>query len=268
MNSSNASLLTDVGPNTRSEKSLQLSGRWLVLARTACVGLFIFSLTVFCADLPDYFAQLHLVCSGSPCPLWQLTPTHVQELQQLGLSIESYAVLSIVLGIISVFVWSAIGAFIAWHKSNDRIALLVAMLLFTSGIGTQSATDLKTLTTPVVTNSSPWFAPTILIFCLMLFLLLHVFLHFPDGRFVPNWTRWLPFIGLALTGASATLAILHISFSPWFYIFTFAVCLGLSMVAQTYRYYYISSPIQRQQSKCAKLSVFGNHLRECSGNSI
>ena len=131
MNYLNASTLRGVNTDTRSEHSTQLSGHWLVLARAVCGALFGLSLTIFDADLPSYFAQLHLVCGSSACALWQLTPTSVLELQQVGLTIGSYAVFSVALSIISVFVWSAVGAIIAWRKSNDWIALLVSMLLLT-----------------------------------------------------------------------------------------------------------------------------------------
>lgn len=259
MNSPKASTLSMVSADTRSEHSTQLSGSWLILARGICVALFGFSLTVFFADLPEYFAQLHTVCGGSACTLWQLTPTSVLALQQVGLTVESYAIFSVALGIISVFVWSTVGAIIAWRKSNDWMALLVSILLVTTGVAGQSAPDFNTLTSPLVASSSPWFGPTMVVcFFLAVFLILLVFLLFPDGRFVPGWMRWLLVAGIALTGGGAILFIFHASFSQWLYPLIFVGIVGTEapgLFAQLYRYRYVSTPTQRQQTKWIVLGV-------------
>jgi hypothetical protein len=205
MNSPNAATLNIVSADTRSEYGTQLSGSWLMLARGVCVTLCGFSLTVFFANLPGYFARLQFVCESSVCALWQLTPTSVLQLQQVGLTVGSYAIFSVALSVISVFVWSVVGAIIAWRKSNDWIALLVAILLVTTGISSQSVPDFNHLSTPLVANSSPWFVPTMMVSFLAVFLFLLTFLLFPDGRFVPRWTRWLVVIGIALTGGAAIL---------------------------------------------------------------
>jgi hypothetical protein len=128
MNSPNESSLSMVSADTRNRHSTQLSGSWLILARGICVALSCFSLPVFFANLPGYFARLQLVCDGSDCGYWQfITPTSVQRLQQVGLTVQGYAIFSVALGVISVLVWSVVGAIIAWRKSNDWMALLVAV---------------------------------------------------------------------------------------------------------------------------------------------
>jgi hypothetical protein len=252
MNSLNATALKGEKTNTRSERSTQLSGHWLVLADAVCVALFCFSLTVFVADLPSYFAQLHIVCGSSKCALWQLTPASVLELQQVGLTVESYAVFSVAFSIFSVFVWSAVGAIIALRKPNDRIALLVSMLLVTSGVAGQNTADFNQLTTLLVSNSSPWFAPTLIVSFLAAVLFLLVFLLFPDGRFVPGWMRWQVVVGMALTGGGAVLYLSHAPFSRWLYpliLMTFVGTYAPSVFVQLYRYRYVSNPIQRQQTR-------------------
>ncbi len=78
------------------------------------------------------------------------------------------------------------------------------------------------------------------------------FYLFPDGRFVPRWTRWL-------AGAAALLFATNIFFSgsaldlldgPLFVVF-----IGTLMFAQVYRYLYVSNPTQRQQQ--TKWVTFG-----------
>ena len=265
MNSRDASTLGMVRDDTRSEHSTRLSGSWLILARGVCVALFGFSLTVFFADLPGYFARLQLVCESSGCALWQLTPTSVLQLQQVGLTVESYAIFSIALSVISVFAWSVVGAFIAWRKSNDWMALLVAILLVTTGISSQSAPDYHDFSTPLVASSSPWYVPTIVLAFLAGFLFLLTFLLFPDGRFIPRWTRWLLIVEIALTGGGAILLLLHAAFPQWLYLLIYVGIVGTDvpgLFAQLYRYRYVSTPAQRQQTRWIVLGVMVGLLVE------
>ncbi len=258
MNSPKASTLSMLSADTRSEQSTQLSGSWLILARGICVALFGFSLTVFFADLPGYFAQLHIVCGGSACALWHLTPTSVLALQKVSLTVESYAIFSVALSVISVFVWSTVGAIIAWRKSNDWMALLVAILLVTTGVAGQSLPYVIQPTTPLVASSSPWFVPTLVVSFLANFLFLLVFLLFPDGRFVPGWTRWFLVPGIALAGGEAFFLFLHAPFFQWLYPLIFVVFVGTDapgLFAQLYRYRYVSTPMQRQQTKWVVLGI-------------
>ncbi len=258
MNRLNASTRSIVGADTRSEQSTRLSGAWLVLARGVCVALFGFSLAVFFVDLPGYFARLQLICGSSACALGQLTPTSLLKLQQVGFTVQSYAIFSVALSIISVFVWFVVGAIIAWRKSNDWMALLVSILMVTFGVAGQSAPDFNNLTTPLVASSSPWFGPTMVVCFLAVFLFLLVFLLFPDGRFVPGWMRWFLVAGVALAGGGAILFIFHAPFSQWRYPLIFVGIVGTDapgMFAQLYRYRYVSTPTQRQQTKWIVLGV-------------
>jgi hypothetical protein len=255
--------------DTRSEHHTQLGGTWLILARTVCVALFGFCLTVFFAELPGSFTQLHVVCESSDCVLWQLTPTSVLALRQVGLTVESYAIFSIALSIFFVLVWSTIGAIIAWRKSNDWMALLVAILLVTAGVSGQIFFDLNYLSTLLVASSSPWFVPTTVISCLGCFLFLPTFLLFPDGRFVPRWTSWLLVVGIVLTGGEGLLLLLRPPFFQWLTLFYlgFLVVMAPGLFAQLYRYRSVSTPMQRQQTKWVVLGtivellvLFGGYL--------
>jgi hypothetical protein len=241
--------------DTQSEHHTQLSGTKLILARTICVALFGFCLTVFIADLPGFFTQLHLVCRSSDCALWQLTPTSVLALRQVGLTVESYAILSLTLSIFSVFVWSTVGTIIAWRKSNDWMALLVAILLVTTGVSGQSVFYLLA---SLVASTSPWFVPTMVVPFLTDFLYLLVFLLFPDGRFVPHWTSWLLIVGVALTGGAVILLLLHPLLSQWLNPLMgvgFVVTDTPALFVQIYRYRSVSTAIQRQQTKWVVLGA-------------
>jgi hypothetical protein len=255
MNSPKASPLSMESADTRSEHSTQLSGSWLILARGIWVALFGFSLTVFFADLAAYFAQLQIVCGGSACIIGQLTPTSVLALQQVGLTVQSYALFSVALSVIFVFVWSAVGAFIAWRKSKDWMALLVAILLVTTGVSGQSLPLIFHPTPAFLASSSPWLVPTLVVIFLQAFLFLLTFLLFPDGRFVPRWMRWFLVPGIALA-VGEVFFLLQAPFSQWLYPLIFVVFVVTTipgLLAQLFRYRYVSTSIQRQQTKWAVL---------------
>jgi len=69
-----------------------------------------------------------------------------------------------------------------------------------------------------------------------------LFVLFPDGRFVPPWTRWLILLSIPLT-----VAILYL---PPLYSWSLMgmIVLG-AMYAQIHRYRHVSTPTQRQQTK-------------------
>jgi hypothetical protein len=74
-----------------------------------------------------------------------------------------------------------------------------------------------------------------------------LFVLFPDGKFVPRWTRWLVLFSIPLTVTSLYL--------PYSYLWTILSMLVISaFLAQIYRYRYVSTSTERQQTKWV---VFG-----------
>ena len=65
---------------------------------------------------------------------------------------------------------------------------------------------------------------------------------FPDGRFVPRWTRWLVLYSVLLVATT-----LYLSLTYWG-AFTVVTLLG-AIYAQVYRYRRVSTPAERQQTK-------------------
>jgi hypothetical protein len=65
---------------------------------------------------------------------------------------------------------------------------------------------------------------------------------FPDGRFVPRWTRWLIVSSIALVAA-----IFYLSLAYWGALMV--MILLSTMYAQVYRYRRVSTPTGRQQTK-------------------
>ena len=237
-----ASALTAVSPDRAGAADTHLHGRWLVLVWVAWAALVILSLSVFVASIPVYVAQLQTMgASTTTCTSQHLTLETAHGLRDLGLSVGSYTVFSVVLIVASALGWFAVGGVMAWHKSADWMALLVGMMLVTEGVVGTSC-----LTSPLEKSSLAWRLPIHFLDYLGPVLFLFVFSLFPDGQFVPRWTRWLV---LMLSAVYLPPAF----FPNWSFsgLFSKLFVLGAStflVFAQLHRYRHVSTPIQRQQT--------------------
>jgi hypothetical protein len=86
---------------------------------------------------------------------------------------------------------------------------------------------------------------------------------FPDGRYVPTWTRWLALFMLVYWATVASFPSMGLDHSVLSLVLFFSFVLS-TIVIQLYRYHSISTPQQRQQTKWAmfgvSLAVVGNIL--------
>ncbi|HEX6551707.1 MAG TPA: hypothetical protein VF026_03010 [Ktedonobacteraceae bacterium] len=237
--------------DVRGENYTQLRGHWLVFARIVWIALVVSILVVFFASLSVYISQLQTVCAGGSCAFNQLSPEEAHALRELGLSVSDYAINAILFTIVSAFVWFTVGGIIFWRKSDDWLALLFALMLVLGGT--------LYVTETVLASRSIWRVPALLLNELTFVLIFLVFSLFPDGRFIPRWTRWL-FIGYLVLEAPHIYTLLpdssfdQIRYPPLLLLLWFGelACLG---VAQIYRYRYVSGPTQRQQTKWVVFSM-------------
>ena len=248
MNLPAVSTHTTMRPGQDNIGDTRLHGGLLVLLRGAWLTLVILTLGIFFASLPVYSAQLQTPCTGTSCWYTQLSAGQVGALKEIGLSPGVYAVYTVALTLASVMLCLVVSMLIIWRKSDDRMALLVALLLVSFGP--------IYATSSIVAVPSPWRVPNECLYFLALTLLVLIFLLFPSGQFVPRWIRWTLVVflpGLVLTAFVAP------AFPPYAPVgqLTFLVSLSeLATIAivQIYRYRRVSSPLQRQQTKWV---VFG-----------
>ncbi len=235
-------------------------GRWLLFARVAWVAVAITAFAIVLFSIPSSFEHYRSVCTAasevcSEQAVGQPTPEGVRALQDVGLSVRSYAILNVAINKVFQLVWFAVGAIIFWRRSDDRMALLTSLFLVTFGTVAVDTTDAETL----VSSFPAWWLPVQGVqivgeVCVALF-----FSLFPGGRFVPRWTRWLAVAFIAFLVSMDLFAGLY-SRSPALEIISYLGFLGIvvSLVwSQVYRYRRVSSPAQRQQTKWV---VFGTTL--------
>jgi len=181
----------DSSPHTR------LHGRWLLSARVAWVTVVMLSMIVYAAAALVAFHILATSCNFEPCmspfqpsPDAEVTP---QELASLKFGAWYHTMLEAVLRLLTL----GVALFIFWHRSDDWMALMASiMLVATFAVFSPSPMMLETA-------QLLWHGPLIMLRAIGLASTVGLFYLFPDGRFVPRWSRWLAIALLALIGALA-----------------------------------------------------------------
>jgi len=230
-----------------------LRGRWLLLARSAWVLLVLLMMGIFVASLPVYFALFHTICSvAAQCANGQLSAKTAPVIHSLGLSLNTYAAIALSIKVATILVWLLVPALIFWRKSDDWLALLVALMFIS--ISAANADNDLTMLTHLFSPSLAFFISACFNFLSTISFFL-TFTLFPDGRFVPRWTRWVLPLALAwgivnfFPALSPTLIVTLLGDVVW------AGCFSLLALAQIYRYRQVSNPRQRQQIKWVAWSL-------------
>jgi len=131
MNLRQAQTTTAEGTYLRSATGTRLSGSWLIVARAVWVALVVLSLGLYIAALPVYYQQLQTACVNVvTCNVpGELTAKGLLALHTFGFSANGYAAFNVIFWAIIEAIWSAIGFFIFWRRSDEWFALLVALFL-------------------------------------------------------------------------------------------------------------------------------------------
>jgi DNA integrity scanning protein DisA with diadenylate cyclase activity len=236
----------------RGEADTQLHGVWLVLARIAWIAVSAFAVTLSITNIPPGYAQYLVVCTQSSCPNQLATPEMVQALHNAGLTLQFYAIYLMALAIVATTIPCVIGFIIAWRKPRDGMALLVSLTLII--FGTVTFIDIQQLAAFYPIIQLPGDVLQILHDSLPL---LAGYL-FPSGRFVPRWTRWIALLVVLSATASAFFPMSPLDTNswpdPWKTAIQF-IPIVLLLIAQVYRYFRVSTPVQRQQTKWVVLGI-------------
>ena len=187
------------------------------------------------------------------CGEQRLVPEDAEALRDLGLSESFYA--GFFTALLSVFALSftLVAVLIFWRRSNDWMAMLVSVALVSFGTSWTDVPD------SLVTANPEWRFAGTFVFALGLTTLFLLFYLFPDGRFVPRWTRFAAFLWIAVSVALFVDSVLaqeiygegpagQGAIGSLLLVVTVVVVL-IGVYAQIYRYTRHSTPVQRQQSK-------------------
>ncbi len=132
----------------------------------------------------------------------------------------------------------ALALLLFWRKPNDRVALFVSFFcLVSAATGLLVLSNVLTAYIGTPSTYEFWQGLQTPLWVLLLSI-------FPDGRFVPRWTRWVFFVSLP----AAFTVFLGGSWSANASILNNVLVL-LAIFAQIYRYRRVSSYTERQQTK-------------------
>ena len=245
MNQSDAVPRSAGNPTAPDADETRLHGRWLLVARVGWIALTLLVLTLNVVMVPRYDAVLQAPCQpGALCFGIQLNSSDQQLLHQMGLSLGFVAGYQVILDVVTVAVFCALGVLIFWRRSADWMALFCAFMLVVFG----GASFTNILVDTLAPISPAWFVLIGILDVLGASSFLIFFLLFPSGRFVPRWTQWGALIIVLYWSYTAFFTNIFYSASTWSNQIFFAL-LVFTVGAQIYRYRRISTPRERQQVK-------------------
>jgi len=227
------------GANANQDpSSTPLRGRWLLAARVGWVAV---------AAL-----ILGLVTAGFAVGLDRPELIHPQSAQDALAQAGVPGQVTVVAGlIVPMAVFAATGLVIFWRRSDDWAAMLVALTLVTGAGYSMRAVSALERAIPELQ------LPARFVWLLTTFLYLILLFIFPDGRFVPRWTRLLGATAVLVSVLfSADLAKVFVELpdvpqgsSEARYALAVMVWSGFwgaGIWAQAYRYRHVAGPVQRQ----------------------
>jgi hypothetical protein len=204
-------------------------------------------IAVYGLGLPVWFRGMHAACADTPLACQQqarLTTAELESLRAEGWSAVNYAVYMLVTRSLVKALCVSLAAVIFWRQPRSRMAFITSLFLL---IGLES-----TIPEALARAEPAWWLPTraagyVAVVCFALF-----FYLFPNGQFVPGWTRLPAAVWALLLFPASPLDVNRLS--PVFIIPFMILFLGSLVGAQVYRYRVVSNATARLQTKWV---VFG-----------
>ncbi|HEY7347217.1 MAG TPA: hypothetical protein VH599_02775 [Ktedonobacterales bacterium] len=214
---------------------------WLLVAARALVFVALAVTTgLFVLALPGSVSRLATPCAD-PMDTCLIAPEQVAPLARLGITPTDVAVVGVVLSCLGVLLVDGVALVLLWRRSDDWMALLVALSLIFLPLGF----------TPVLHTFSAapgvWQVSAALLSVVGSITLLFVGALFPSGRLVPRWL-WIVMLAVVVFGSPLgdMIPIPGPEELGALLVLAPLLCLG---GAQLYRYWRVSTPVQRQQTK-------------------
>jgi hypothetical protein len=212
-----------------SPSATTLRGRWLLFVRAAWIIIATLALGLLVASIPGYASSALTLGQAS----WMGAPVEAPA----GL-VFALDLLGVLASIAAVLVCLTLAVVLFWRRSDDWMVMFISSYLLLYGTIMAGPLEWAEAFYPgwpslAIDVVQPLFltSPTIALFVL-----------FPDGRFVLPWARWLILLSIPLT-----VAILYLP-PRYSWALLGMIILG-AMYAQIYRYRYVSTPTERQQTK-------------------
>ncbi|MCA9934217.1 MAG: hypothetical protein KC415_09850, partial [Anaerolineales bacterium] len=171
------------------------------------------------------------------------TETAQAALHSLGWSAHTYMLWRMGLVLVTAVFYCGLGLFVLLRRPDDPFALLLALSMVFFGAWATDAPQV--LAQWGAGGERLAYGLSTLAYGLLIFLTV----LFPDGRFVPRWTRWIGILGTAVM-VYAVFGVPHPTRPPAAPIVALTSLLFLAGAAgQVFRYRVVGTAVQRQQTK-------------------
>jgi signal transduction histidine kinase len=241
-------------PHVQSS-GFRLTGRWLWLGRLAWAAVFTLCVIAWLAGSYQWYADQSAPCSDPVHADWPIEvcgPYH-QAIADLHLTDNLFGVYTASLYLLAGVPYFVLSFILARRRPDSARVLLMAIFLAAVGSMGKWMNTLP-LWAAVFDRGTTldllW--PANFILFLWAGLGPALLCAFPDGVFVPRWTRWFLLIWLPMIAANYFLPSTPLNYAnlpaPLPQIITLTV-VGVVLYSLLYRYIRVASPVQRQQIK-------------------
>jgi hypothetical protein len=244
----NAQPLSQRTPRTAeqtTDEQTKAQRRIHALARALCAIICLSVLVLDIISIPAAYTVLQTPCEPCDPNTIQISVSQMRALTASGLSLQAYSMYFLGMIAFTQFSFIGLGALLFIRRSDDRMALFTSLTLVTFG-GAAFTGTMHAL--PSVNGL--FTAPVYLLNVLGQIAFITFFYLFPNGRFIPRWAvilvvvwslGWLlPLVhNPSLDAFAATVT------DGWLFV----VLVFSAVVAQTYRYWRVSTASERQQTK-------------------
>jgi signal transduction histidine kinase len=217
--------------------SVSLSYPWRRIARLGWYPFAAVTLVILIASIPGY---LYILQNGFYSNIFVVAPSVLNSVINFSVVITSFSAALLSIGL-------------AWvvfrNKPTERMAVFLSFYLLAYGVGFAGPIEALTFLWPematklfLVITSALIGPPTMVLFA-----------SFPDGKFLPPWTRWLVLGSIPIIPLSYTFGSSFSTATPSIWVWL-GLVLGLGLFlgaiyAQIYRYRKVSNFVERQQTK-------------------
>ncbi|MCC7161867.1 MAG: hypothetical protein IT331_05215 [Anaerolineae bacterium] len=172
--------------------------------------------------------------------------TRHESLAELGIPPNLYALFLTAGAIVKVLPWIVVGILVFWRKSGELPGIFFSLALILVG-----ATVIDEGLAAWALFYHPWLAPIVRIVQFAGLASLAVIYVFPDGVFVPAWTRWLALAWVLRTFGAVFFrgTLLDTGALPTPLNSITALFIASFLFSPGYRYYRVADAAQRQQIK-------------------
>lgn len=242
-------------PSPGNDKNrTRLHGHNLVIARVIWFTILVLALSFFFVGIPFRLQQLFTLSLEAEQALKHLSPGIGRSFLYVILSAHFYPLYVIVIEIVLVLGMAFSGLLIVRLKSDDW------MTMFFSVAATTYATYITRQLDALMTAYPLLHTPISLLQAIGLGCALLFFYIFPNGQFVPSWTRPLTVIWIGWTIAWFLFPAVPFNLSnpytlPFIWFLALMVWWFTGVLAQLHRYRHVSSPSLRQQTRWIVFSV-------------